>query len=317
MRRKTKLIALSLFLLGECFCRGEMPPAELINGLDLSALAPSYPADGTVQILSLKPEGDGGIATDNKEMCSANPVIMAPEGYALVWNDEFDIDPKDSGKWRFEDWAPGRVNNELQRYVAGGEKGGKKTAQVIDGVLHITAMQHNDEVISARMNSTNSWQYGYMEARIKLPKGKGTWPAFWMMPDDQHLGWPSCGEIDIMEEVGVKPNYTSSSIHTKSYNHVIKTQKTKEIYTTGAEDEFHVYACEWTAESIKFYTDGKQFFEFKNDGNSNNDTWPFNKTFYIILNLAWGGSWGGMNGVDPSALPITMEVDYVRVFQKL
>ncbi|MGN0195710.1 MAG: family 16 glycosylhydrolase [Candidatus Cryptobacteroides sp.] len=246
-----------------------------------------------------------------------DPDIVAPEGYSLVWHDEFDSEPKDSGNWRFENWAPGRVNNELQRYVAGGELDGKKTAHVEDGVLFITAMQHGSEVISARMNSTASWKYGYMEARIRLPKGKGTWPAFWMMPDDQSLGWPSCGEIDIMEEVGVNPNYTSSSIHTKAYNHVQNTQKTKEIYTAGAEDSFHTYACEWTEESLKFYTDGVQFFEFRNDGKSDNDTWPFNKAFYITLNLAWGGDWGGWNGVDPSALPTSMEIDYVRVFQKL
>ena len=245
-----------------------------------------------------------------------NPDIVAPEGYSLVWNDEFDVEPKESGKWRFENWAPGRVNHELQRYVPGGELDGKKTAKIVDGVLQITAMEHKGEVISARMNTTTSWKYGYMEARIKLPKGKGTWPAFWMMPDDQSLGWPSCGEIDIMEEVGVNPNYTSSSIHTKAYNHVQGTQKTKEIYTAGAEDNFHVYACEWTEESLKFYTDGKMFFEFRNDGKNNNDTWPFNKAFYITLNLAWGGDWGGWNGVDPSALPAVMEIDYVRVFQK-
>lgn len=245
-----------------------------------------------------------------------DPEIIVPEGYSLVWNDEFD-QPNLKAKWRFENWAPGYVNNELQRYVAGGEIDGKKTAEVVDGVLRITAQKHNGEVVSARMNSLQSWKYGYMEARIKLPKGRGTWPAFWMMPNDQSLGWPACGEIDIMEEVGANPNYTSSSIHTKSYNHVQGTQKTREIYTAGAESDFHTYACEWTADALKFYTDGVQFFEFKNDQTLNNDTWPFNKPFYITLNLAWGGSWGGYKGIDENALPCTMEVDYVRVFQKL
>lgn len=365
-----RLLSLSILLtFFTSSCGGKLPPIEPGISLDVAPAVLRFPAEGGSEVLTVKADGDWGIAIENKEICSVSPDsgskgdygvevsmkknssyepvstsitfmhgsartkveinqeaaskpendpnINTPEGYTLVWNDEFDVEPKDSGKWRFENWAPGRVNNELQRYVAGGEKDGKKTAQVIDGVLHITAMQHNDEVISARMNSTKSWKYGYMEARIKLPKGKGTWPAFWMMPDDQSLGWPSCGEIDIMEEVGVHPDYTSSSIHTKSYNHVMGTQKTKEIYTAGAESGFHVYACEWTADYLRFYTDGKQFFEFKNDGKMNNDTWPFNKSFFIILNLAWGGNWGGMNGVDPSALPTTMEVDYVRVFQKL
>jgi len=244
------------------------------------------------------------------------PDIVTPAGYTLVWSDEFAGSRVDNDNWRFENWAPGYVNNELQRYVSGGVLDGNYTAFVEDGKLNIRAMKYNGQVISARMNSMKSWTYGYMEASIKLPKGKGTWPAFWMMPNDFSLGWPACGEIDIMEEVGVNPNYTSSSIHTKSYNHTKNTQKTKEIYTRNAESEFHVYAVEWTADYLQFYTDGVAQLRFENDGTGNNDTWPFNKSFYIILNLAWGGDWGGWNGVDESALPCTMQVEYVRVFQK-
>ncbi len=245
-----------------------------------------------------------------------DPTIVAPEGYSLVWNDEFDATAVDTGKWRFENWAPGHVNNELQRYVAGGVLNGNYTAFIEDGILKIRAMKVDGQVISARMNTRKSWKYGYMEARINLPSGKGTWPAFWMMPDDQSDGWPKCGEIDIMEEVGYHPNYTSSSIHTQSYNHTINTQKTKEVYTANAEGEFHVYACEWTPDALKFFVDGKQFFSFSNDGKGNVATWPFFKNFYITLNLAWGGSWGGAQGVNESALPAVMQIDYVRVFQK-
>ena len=245
-----------------------------------------------------------------------DPTIVAPEGYSLVWNDEFDATAVDTGKWRFENWAPGYVNNELQRYVAGGVLNGNYTAFIEDGILKIRAMKVDGQVISARMNTRKSWKYGYMEARINLPSGKGTWPAFWMMPDDQSDGWPKCGEIDIMEEVGYHPNYTSSSIHTQSYNHTINTQKTKEVYTANAEGEFHVYACEWTPDALKFFVDGKQFFSFSNDGKGNVATWPFFKNFYITLNLAWGGSWGGAQGVNESALPAVMQIDYVRVFQK-
>ena len=222
----------------------------------------------------------------------------------------------DAAKWRFENWAPGRVNNELQRYVANGELDGNKTAFCQDGALNIRAMKYNGQVISSRMNTRVSWEYGYMEASIKLPKGKGTWPAFWMMPDDQSLGWPKCGEIDIMEEVGVDPNITSSSIHCESYNHVKGTQKTASRTTAGAEDEFHTYALEWTPNYIKTYVDGVLLLNFPNDGAGNVSTWPFNKKFYITLNLAWGGDWGGYAGVDESKLPATMQVDYVRVFQK-
>ena len=242
--------------------------------------------------------------------------INVPEGYSLVWQDEFEGTEVDGSKWKFENWAPGFVNNELQRYVAGGVLDGNKTAFVEDGVLNIRAMKYNGQVISARMNTSASWEYGYMEASIKLPKGKGTWPAFWMMPDDQSLGWPDCGEIDIMEEVGVDANYTSSSIHCESYNHVKNTQKTASRYTKGAEDEFHTYALEWTPDYIKTYVDGELLLNFANDGKGSNSTWPFDKKFYITLNLAWGGSWGGYAGVDESALPATMQIDYVRVFKK-
>jgi len=244
--------------------------------------------------------------------------IATPEGYTLVWNDEFntaDGTQPDLSKWWYEEWAPGFVNNELQRYVAG-SLGGNKTAEIKGGILNITAMKYGKEVISARLNTKELWLYGYFEARLKLPKGKGTWPAFWMMPANGN-NWPHCGEIDIMEEVGVNPNYTSSSIHCTAYNHTIGTQKTAERLTPGAEDEFHVYALEWTPDYIRTYVDGKLLFSFNNDGKGDENTWPFNKPFHPILNLAWGGSWGGMSGVDESALPTTFQIDYVRVFQKL
>ncbi len=252
------------------------------------------------------------------EISQISDNIVAPDGYTLVWNDEFNQEDKDvsSTLWRFENWPKGYVNNEEQRYVSGGKLGSDYTAWVEDGILNIRAMKVGNDIISARMNSRASWKYGYMEARINLPKGKGTWPAYWMMPDDQSLGWPNCGEIDIMEEVGVDPNYTSSSIHTTKYNHTKGTQKTASQYTAGAEGSFHIYALEWTESYIKTYVDGKQLFYFPNDGAGDNETWPFNKKFYITLNLAWGGSWGGYAGTDESALPCTMQVDYVRVFQK-
>jgi len=236
-----------------------------------------------------------------------------PEGYQLVWYDDFSEPSADlTKKWRYENWAPGRVNHELQRYVPDD----RRTSFTHDGALSIVACKDGDQVISARMNSRESWLYGYFEAAIWLPKGKGTWPAFWMMPDDQSKGWPACGEIDIMEEVGVDADITSSSIHCTSYNHVKNTQKTASRKTEGAESEYHVYAMEWTADYIKTYVDGVLLLEFHNDKAGNDNTWPFNKKFYLTLNLAWGGDWGGYAGVDESALPCTMKVDYVRVYKK-
>lgn len=252
------------------------------------------------------------------EISQLSDEIVTPEGYTLVWNDEFN-DPAltmpDESKWWYEVWDPGRVNNELQRYIKG-KRDGVVTAEVADGMLKIHAVKVGNEVWSARINTSTYWTYGYFEARLKLPKGKGTWPAFWMMPQTGGDNWPACGEIDIMEEVGVNPNRTSSSIHCTAYNHTIGTQKTNEVLTPGAEDEFHVYALEWTEDYIKTYVDGKLLLNFPNDHAGDPKTWPFNKNFGLKLNLAWGGDWGGMNGVDESALPATYEIDYVRVFQK-
>ena len=256
---------------------------------------------------------------NEEDLPKPTPDMVIPDGYELDWNDEFDQadgTSPDTKFWRFENKPAGWVNNELQTYVAGGVRNGVKTAFIEDGALNIRAIREGKDVISARMYSQKSWKYGYMEAAIWLPQGKGTWPAFWMMPDDFSRGWPGCGEIDIMEEVGYHANYTSSSIHCMKYYHAIGTQKTHEQYTAGAESGYHVYAVEWTADALMFYVDGKKHFTFSNDKTGNDDTWPFNKNFYIILNLAWGGDWGGSQGVDANALPCTMKVDYVRVFKK-
>ena len=248
--------------------------------------------------------------------------MVIPEGYKLVWNDEFNEGSElNSTDWRHEVQKSGWVNNELQNY-ANGSADGKRVTEIADNRLYINCFKgSNGKIYSGRVyaHETQGWLYGIFEARIKLPKGKGTWPAFWMMPCNNDFGanpWPKCGEIDIMEEVGFNPNYTSSSLHAEKFNHVMGTQITKERLTAGAEDGFHVYRLEWTPDYIKTYVDGKELLNFNNDGKNEVGSWPFNKPFYVILNLAWGGDWGGKKGVDESALPVQMEVDYVRVFQK-
>jgi hypothetical protein len=245
-----------------------------------------------------------------------------PDGYTLTWQDEFNEPRPAPGKaalpntqrWWYETGAGGWGNNELQNYIAA-VNGADSCAMIADGTLKIIARKSGSQVLSVRMNSSQSWKYGYFEARMKLPVGNGTWPAFWMLPKN-FKAWPDDGEIDIMEEVGYRPNYVSSSIHCKAYYHSIGTQKTAETYLATAQTDFHVYAVEWTAQYIKGYADGKLYFEFRNDGTGNKDTWPFYDPFYLKLNLAWGGNWGGAQGVDESFLPAVYEIDYVRVYQK-
>lgn len=237
--------------------------------------------------------------------------------YQLVWNDEFNDTTLSMTKWQYQTANAGWVNHERQTYVAGWSPQGRKTVEVSDGTLRINAFQEDDKIYSARIYAgrNTGWKYGYFEARIKLPKGKGTWPAFWMMPVTGGR-WPACGEIDIMEEVGVDAGDVVSTIHCQAYNHTKGTQKSQTLFVPTSESSFHVYGMEWTKDYLQMYVDGHPSLRFPNDGAANDDTWPYNKAFYLILNLAWGGDWGGYAGVDDSALPITMEVDYVRVYQK-
>ncbi len=241
----------------------------------------------------------------------------APEGYKLVWHDEFDKGSElNADDWTHEVQGSGWVNNELQNYVNHKTPDGKLVTEVRNGHLRITALKENGKVYSGRVYAkvNEGWQHGYFEASIKLPSGKGTWPAFWMMPVI-FRSWPADGEIDIMEEVGYHPDYVSSSLHANAHVHSNGTQVTHEMYCRGAEGEFHTYAIEWTAQNITTYVDGKVQLSYDNRGLGRDD-WPYDDPFYVILNLAWGGDWGGAQGVDENALPVTMEVDYVRVFQK-
>lgn len=307
---------------------------KAVSSADWVTLSPSYGGKGesTIEVTCGTNDGkdrrdavvsinyDGG--SKDVKVSQLNYNIDAPEGYTLVWNDEFDYEGKPNSDWVIENQSAGWVNNELQTYTSR-EIDGKLTLEVKDGFLHVNCFKAKDgKVYSGRMNArpNTGWTYGYVEARINLPSGKGTWPAFWMMPsnvDWSTNGWPKCGEIDIMEEVGVDANRVSSSLHTEKYNHTKNTQKTHEMLLPGAEGEFHTYALEWTEDTITTYVDGKvQLRATKAEMGSDHDSWPFHYAFYPIINLAWGGDWGGYAGVNEAALPVTMLVDYVRIFQK-
>lgn len=246
--------------------------------------------------------------------------------YVLVWQDEFDTPPLANGayplpsdEWWFETGNSGWGNNEPQFYVDR-VLGGDTVAKLRDGNLIITAHKLNvphegSDYISARMNTQKAWLYGKFEMRAKVPGGKGTWSAFWMMPQ-KFQSWPLDGEIDIMEYVGYNPDVVHASVHTAAYNHKDGTQATNIKKIENAESEFHIYVLEWTDREISGYVDGEKYFTFTNDKKGNKKTWPFNEPFYLKLNLAIGGDWGGQQGIDNSIFPAEYVIDYVRVYQK-
>lgn len=237
--------------------------------------------------------------------------IPAPDGYKLVWHDEFNSTAL-GDDWTYELHPARWVNSELQTYVKSDE-----TCYLSEGTLKICCVPQDDGSInSSRLNICRSvgWQYGYFEASIKMPAGKGTWPAFWMMPVN-YTSWPADGEIDIMEYVGKDPHMIYSTIHCNKYNNTGTSIESGNVTVSTAETEFHKYSLEWTSTYMTFMVDDNTILTYRNDG-TGTDAWPFDAPFYIILNNAFGGTWGGASGVDMDCLPSTFEIDYVRVFQK-
>ncbi|MBN2436810.1 MAG: family 16 glycosylhydrolase, partial [Spirochaetes bacterium] len=252
--------------------------------------------------------------------CSRGDVSTIDEftkGKKLVWSDEFDYeglpDPK---KWSYDVGGHGWGNQELQYYTEKNEK----NAFVKDGKLVITARKEkheSNEYTSARLvtKGKGDWLYGTIQIRAKLPQGTGIWSALWMLPTENAYGsWPKSGEIDILEYVGIQPDFAHSSIHTESFNHTKRTQKTANIMVSTAEEEFHIYTLVWSPTKISCYVDDKQYFSHDNIYRGWLE-WPFDRTFHLVMNTAVGGSWGGNRGVDDSIFPQAFEIDYVRVYQ--
>lgn len=242
------------------------------------------------------------------------------ENYELVWQDEFDYSGlPDSTKWLYdtEGNEAGWGNNEDQFYT---EKR-IENAKVENGTLNIIALKEdfqNKKYTSVRLVSKADWKYGKIETRAKLPAGRGTWSAIWMMPGawTYNVGnWPNIGEFDIMEHVGHDPGVIHASAHSTDYQWQKGTQQTDTIRIADATEAFHSYIWEWTPEFVKAYVDDTLYFEYANEG-LGESKWPYDKPFYLILNVAVGGAWGSVNGIDDEAFPQTMEVDYVRVYQK-
>ncbi len=233
--------------------------------------------------------------------------------WELVWSEEFDY----SGSPAAETWGyeTGHIrNNELQYYTDKLEN-----VRVEDGLCIITArLEGEDSITSASINTLGKQDffYGRIEVRAQIPSALGTWPAIWMLGINRsELGWPACGEVDIMEHVGYDPDRIHANIHTKAYNHIIGTNKGNQIEVTDPWADFHIYAVEWFEDHMDFFMDDSLYFSFENDMAMNNDTWPFDKPHYLLLNLAYGGTWGGNEGVDTSLLPVQYKIDYVRHYR--
>jgi len=241
------------------------------------------------------------------------PSSSTPSG-TLVWQDEFDGQGlPDASRWNNE---VGLIrNNERQFYT----ERRSENARLEGGRLVIEARKEAFQgaaYTSASLTSRANWTYGRIEVRAKLPKGRGTWPAIWTLGTNiGQVGWPACGEIDIMENVGFEPLRIHGSVHTAAYNHTKGTQKTATIDIGNPSEDFRVYAMEWYRDRIDVFADGQKYFTFRNEG-TGSQVWPFDAAQYLLINLAIGGSWGGQKGIDDSKFPARYVVDYVRVYRQ-
>lgn len=259
----------------------------------------------------------------------------APDGYELVWSDEFDVDGlPDPAKWNYDTYRnkEGWWNEEEQYY----SDSRAENARIENGYLIIEARKDGEHLrdysdyaeqlkgyadyggqkySSARLFTKGkaSWQYGYFEIRAKLPCGRGLWPAIWTLPEKPGE-WPDSGEIDIMEYVGHDPKRFHATVHTGEYNHLLKNQVGEKIKVKTACKAFHTHSLLWTADAIEVALDGKPYFRYENDGEGEG-SWPFDQPHHLIMNIAVGGTWGGQKGISKKAFPAKMEVDYVRVYQ--
>ncbi len=244
--------------------------------------------------------------------------LLEPDRWALIWSDEFDTPgAPDPAKWRYE--VGYKIRNDEEQYYTPGDN-----AFLENGNLVIEARREayplpwggQAAYTAASMSPTTSWLYGRIEVRAQVPTGRGMWPAIWMLGDNIHqVGWPACGEIDIMENVGYDPHVVHGSVHTTTFNHTIGTQQTSTLGLPAPWSNFHIYAIEWYPDRIDFFIDRVKYLTFANAG-TGDAAWPFHRPEHLKLNIAVGGAWGGVQGIDDSIFPQRFYVDYVRVYQQ-
>jgi beta-glucanase (GH16 family) len=222
----------------------------------------------------------------------------------------------DLSKWLINTGGHGFGNAEQQYYSKQLEN-----IRIVNKQLVIEA--HKEAYLdmnytSAKISSKGlfSFQYGRVDVRCKIPKGQGTWPAVWMLPDCFNKGtsWPECGEIDIMENVGQHEDVIHFSLHSKKYNHNLKNQDTHFDTFKGISERFAVYSMVWEHDYIEFLVDDVSHAKFDRKGMGDKILWPFDQNYYLILNLAIGGYWGG--AIDDAIFPVQFLIDYIRVYKK-
>jgi beta-glucanase (GH16 family) len=258
--------------------------------------------------------GCGGSGANATPAPSAS--ASAGGAFRLVFSDEFETPGSpDPAKWGYE-LGDLKKNDEKEYYTSRAEN-----VRVENGMLVIEARKESYEghaYTSASVVTLGRFEfrYGKVEVRAKLPTGRGTWPAIWMLGTSiSRVGWPACGEIDIMENVGFDPLRVHASIHTTAYNHTMGTQKTASSVVSDPSADFHVYSTEWYPDHIDTFVDGVRYFTFRNEG-TGSAAWPFDAPQYLLINLAIGGTWGGQQGIDDSLFPHRYLVDYVRIYQQ-
>ena len=255
----------------------------------------------------------------------SNSTPPPAQTYQLMWADEFsgpDGSVPDATKWAIQTGGGGWGNNELESYTAR-----PANVQNLGGNLIITAVKEDytgadgiaRHYTSARLQTKGliSQQYGRFEARIKIPRGQGIWPAFWMLGDNiDTAGWPACGEIDIMENIGKEPSIVHGTLHAPGYPPEGYTSAYTQPSSQSLADDFHVFAVEWEQQQIRLYVDGILYGTDTPTGSPQPNSWPFDsQPFFMLLNLAVGGDWPG-NPDSTTQFPQQMLVDYVRVYQK-